>query len=171
MTRMDGAKVVSMPKVNVSKKWFRCVALPLAALLTVSCASQESPQSDFTPSARNETVDVVLHEWYVLPDKTAVASGNIAFNVANQGRMDHEFIIIRTNFKIEDLPVHARGLDEKKAGVEIGEIENIRPGENKQMTVHLPAGSYLLFCNKLEIAGDEVESHFRRGMHIAFTVR
>lgn len=168
---MNSAKVVSMPKVKVSKKWFRWVALPLATLLTVSCAGHESPQSDFSPSARSETIDVVLHEWYVLPDKMAVASGSITFNVANQGRVDHEFIVIKTNLKIDDLPVHAKGLDEKKAGVEIGEIENIRPGEKKQATFYLPAGNYVLFCNKLEIAGDEVESHFRRGMRVAFTVR
>ena len=168
---MNGDKVVSMPKVNACGKWFRCVVLQLATLLTVSCAGHESPQSDVVPSARNVTVNVVLKEWYVLPDQAAVDSGNITFDVANQGRMDHEFVIIKTNLKIDELPVNSKGLDEKKAGVEIGEIENIRPGEQKQATFYLTEGSYVLFCNKLEMENGEIKSHFRHGMRIAFTVR
>ena len=85
--------------------------------------------------------------------------------------MDHEFVIIKTNLKIADLPVNSKGLDEKKAGLEIGEIENIRPGEKKQATYYLPAGLYVLFCNKLEMEDDKIISHFRHGMRIAFTVR
>ena len=160
-----------MPRDNASGKWYRSVLLQLATLLTVSCAGQESIPSNAAPYARSEKVNVVLKEWYVLPDKTAVAPGNITFNVANQGTMDHEFVIIKTNLKIADLPVNSKGLDEKKAGLEIGEIENIRPGEKKQATYYLPAGLYVLFCNKLEMEDDKIISHFRHGMRIAFTVR
>ena len=160
-----------MAEVNTTVNWVRLIMLQLMALLSGACTVGASSDTDFAPSDRSETVNVVLKEWYVLPDKTTVNAGNISFKVANQGRMEHEFIVIKTTVPVHALPVNEKGLDEKRAGKMIGELEDIHPGETREVSFHLAPGSYVLFCNKLEIVGNKVESHYRRGMRVGFTVR
>ena len=143
----------------------------ILALVLSSCAHGESPLSDFSLSEKAETVNVVLKEWFVLPDKMAVDEGDVTFKVDNRGQMDHEFIIIKTTMSVHDLPVHEKGLNEKKAGKMIGEIEDLRPGEIREITVHMSPGSYVLFCNKVEIEDHKIISHYRRGMRVGFTVK
>lgn len=160
-----------MARVDPAGRWLRVIVLQLAASAASSCAHDESPLSDVTPPGRSETVNVVLKEWYILPDKKTVDAGSITFKIANQGRTDHEFIVIKTTLPLDALPVHEKGLDEEKAGKTIGEVEDIRPGETREVTYHLPPGSYVLFCNRLEMEDHEIESHYRYGMRVAFTVR
>ena len=156
---------------NPAGSWVKVMVLQLIALAMISCAHGETHSSDLDDSARGATVDVVLKEWYVLPDKRTVDAGRITFEVTNHGRMDHEFIVIKTTLPVHDLPVHERGLDEKKAGKQFGEIEDIRPGETRELTFYMPPGSYVLFCNKVEIEDHKIISHYRQGMRVAFTVR
>jgi len=160
-----------MAIVNPAGSWVKVIALQLIALATVSCAHGDALSSDLDDSERETSVVVVLKEWYVLPDKRSVDSGRVTFEVTNHGRMDHEFIVIKTTVPVHDLPIHEKGLDEKKAGKQIGEIEDIHPGETREMTLRMTPGSYVLFCNKVEIEDHKIISHYRHGMRIAFTVR
>lgn len=160
-----------MAEVNPVPNWAKLITLQLMALVTSACAFDVSSGSDFAPSDRVETVNVVLKEWYVLPDKRTVDAGEVSFRVANQGRMDHEFIVIKTSVPVHALPVNDRGLDEKRAGKMIGELEDIHPGDTQEVTFHLAPGSYVLFCNKLEMVGSKVISHYRNGMRVGFAVR
>jgi uncharacterized cupredoxin-like copper-binding protein len=160
-----------MAIVNPAGSWVRLVVLQLAALAAIPYAHGESPWSDAARAEEGETVNVVLKEWYVLPDKRTVDEGNITFKILNQGRMEHEFIVIKTTLPVHDLPVHEKGLDEKKAGKTLGEIEDIRPGETREETFYMPPGNYVLFCNKVEIEDHETISHYRHGMRVAFTVK
>jgi uncharacterized cupredoxin-like copper-binding protein len=171
MLRMNSERWLSMAIVNPAGSWVKVIALQLIALATVSCAHGDALSSDPDDSREGARVEVVLKEWYVLPDKMAVDSGRITFEVTNHGHMDHEFIVIKTTVPVHDLPVHEKGLDEKKAGKQIGEIEDIRPGETRELTLRMAAGSYVLFCNKVEIEDHKIISHYRQGMRIAFTVR
>jgi len=148
----------------------RIIALQLLALVLSACAHGESHHSDFTRSEHRETVNVVMKEWYILPDKKSVGEGDITFRIDNQGRMDHEFVIFETKLPVHDLPVHEKGLNEKKAGKTIVEIEDLRPRETRELTVHMAPGHYVLFCNRVEIEDHKIISHYRQGMRVAFTV-
>ena len=151
--------------------WVNIIAPLLLAAMAGSCAHDEISESDFAPSEVDETVNVSLKEWYVLPDKNAVNTGNITFKVSNHGRMDHEFIVTKTATPFDALPVTEEGLNEKKAGTELGEIEDIPPGETRMITLHLTPGRYILYCNKMGMEDHQMFSHYRRGMRVAFTVR
>lgn len=156
---------------NPAACWIRVIVLHLGAFFTSSCALGDLPPSDFTPLEESEIVNIVLKEWYVLPDKRTVDAGGVTFKVANQGRIDHEFIVIKTALPVHDLPVNEKGLNEKKAGLMMGEIEDIHPGEMKEITFNMFSGSYVLFCNRVEREDHEIISHYRKGMRVAFTVR
>ena len=160
-----------MAIVNPARRWVRMIALQLLAWASISCAFGESRHEEAKPSEEGGVVNVVLKEWFILPDKMTVDEGRITFKVANNGRMDHEFIIIKTDIPVHDLPVHEKGLDEKKAGEAIGEIEDLRPGEVRELTLDMPSGKYVLFCNKVEIEDHKIISHYRHGMRVAFIVR
>jgi len=159
-----------MAKVSPAGSWIQSNVLLLTAI--VACgASGNVLAADSDDANEHESVNVVLKEWYILPDKMTVDGRYITFKVANQGRRDHEFIIIKTDVPVHDLPVHAKGLDEKKVGKAIGEIEDIHPGETKDLTLHMSVGNYVLFCNKVEIVDHKIISHYRHGMRVAFKVK
>lgn len=160
-----------MVMVDPAERRIRNVALQLSLTLVLSsCAQVESHHSDSTRSERVETVNVVLKEWYVLADKMDVDEGDVNFKVHNQGRMEHEFIIIKTTQSMHDLPVNEKGLIEKKAGKMITEIEDLHPGETREIEVHMIPGSYVLFCNKMEMEDHKIISHYRKGMRVGFSV-
>jgi uncharacterized cupredoxin-like copper-binding protein len=160
-----------MVRINPAGSWVKFILIQMLALLGSSYALGESPQSHSSRSEADETVNVTLQEWYVLHDKKTVTAGDITFIVTNRGRKDHEFIIIKTPLPIDALPVTEKGLIEKKAGKMIGEIEDIHPGEIKEITLDMSPGSYVLFCNRIETDDHKIISHYRQGMRIAFTVR
>ena len=160
-----------MAMVKPAGKWVWIIALQLVALGSISFAYGESSQDESNRSEEGGAVNVVLKEWFVLPDKMSVDEGPVTFKVANHGHMDHEFIIIKTAVPVHDLPVHEKGLDEKKVGEAIGEIEEIHPGEVRELTVDMPRGKYVLFCNRVEMEDHEIISHYRHGMRVGFTVR
>jgi uncharacterized cupredoxin-like copper-binding protein len=160
-----------MAIVNPAGRWVGITALQLLAWVSISCAFGDSPHVESDHSEEGGTVNVVLKEWFILPDKMTVDEGRITFKVANHGHMDHEFIIIKTEIPVHDLPVHEKGLDEDKAGKAIGEIEDLRPGEVKELTLDMPRGKYVLFCNKVETEDHKIISHYRHGMRVAFTVK
>jgi len=160
-----------MALVNPARRWVRIFALQLLAWASISCAFGDSPHEESKRSEEGGAVNIVLKEWFILPDKMAVDEGRVTFKVANHGHMDHEFIIIKTDIPVHNLPVHEKGLDEIKAGEAIGEIEEIRPGEVRELTIDMPRGKYVLFCNKVEMEDHKILSHYRHGMRVAFTVR
>ena len=160
-----------MAMVDPFGRRIRNIGLQFIVLALSSCAQVESPHSDNNHSEHVEVVDLVMREWYILPDKMTVDEGNVTFTIHNVGRMDHEFIIIKTNLPVHDLPVNEKGLNEKKAGKLIGEIEDIPPGVTSEFTLHMEPGRYVLFCNRVEIEDHKIISHYRMGMRVGFTVR
>jgi uncharacterized cupredoxin-like copper-binding protein len=57
---------------------------------------------------------------------------------------------------------------EETAGTIISEIEKIVPGTKREITVNLPEGHYVFFCNLLDDGAHE--GHYQRGMRVSFTV-
>ena len=159
-----------MARVNPAGSWVQPNVLLLLAMVAC-CAFGNVLAADRDEENEHESINVLLKEWYILPDKRVVDARHITFKVTNQGRRDHEFIIIKTDVPVHDLPVHAKGLDEEKVGKAIGEIEDIYPGETKELTLHLSVGNYVLFCNKVETEDHKIISHYRHGMRVAFKVK
>lgn len=137
-----------------------CCLLVPAALVLPACGGDEEPQ-----------VDVTLQEFAITVDSASVPAGSVTFNATNEGPDDdHEFVVIRTDLGVTDLPTAEDGsVDESGEGIEVtGEIEEFPPGDTESATFDLVAGAYVLICNIYDATEDE--AHYQEGMRIAFTV-
>ena len=124
-------------------------------------------------SGDETTVDVTLQEFAVIPASSSAPTGDVTFDVTNEGPDDvHEFVVFKTDLAPDALPTAADGsVDEEGEGVElIDEIEDIAVGDTPTLTVSLDAGSYVFICNIVEEEGGETIAHYQQGMRVAFTV-
>jgi uncharacterized cupredoxin-like copper-binding protein len=90
-------------------------------------------------------------------------SGDVDFRVHNEGPDQHEFIIARS--ESGRLPLRSDGVtidEEALEKSEVGALEPDRPGGTRDLSVHLPPGRYVLFCN--------MTGHYMGGMHTTLVV-
>ena len=145
------------------------LALIVIGGLLVSCAAP-------TASGGGTTVTATLKEWEIKLSSTAFASGDMTFNLTNNGDKEHEFIVRKTDLKADSLPLIASGddtgrIDEESSELsEVGnpsEVAVVPPGSTGlSLRLNLKPGHYVLFCN-LKV---EDLLHYQKGMHIDFTV-
>jgi hypothetical protein len=159
------------------------VAVAAIAAIGLSACTADTPTSvdestlssgivkpSTSPASR---VLVRLNDGVVTPARRSVPAGAVDFHVINQGTHEHEFVVVRTDLSIAELPTNPDGsFDEEGDGVEvIDEIEDIEPGGQASLSVELEAGHYVLLCNKVIVLDNgEVISHFAMGMATDFTV-
>lgn len=111
-------------------------------------------------------VRVVMEEWNIKLSTTSVPVGKVTFDVVNQGKLEHELVILKTGLAIASLQMRAedsKKVDEEAGAENIGEIEDIEPGKTKSETFDLAPGKYVLICN--------VAEHYKSGMAVAFEVK
>ncbi len=131
-----------------------------AAVTTTVVRAPAAPAPAATPAAAPaSSVDVGLREYTVNPSSTVGAAGKVTFNVANNGTITHEFVVIRTDKKAADLLKGARA-DETG---NVGETGDLKAGQSKTIRLDLKAGHYALICN--------LPGHYAAGQHTDFTVR
>ena len=132
------------------------VALALLAGLGVSLATAvAAPAASQAPS----NVSVVLTEWKLTPSAAVIKSGKVTFVVKNDGTLDHEFVVLRT-----DAHHHAIAVKKGQA-VETGlagETKTVAPGQARTITLSLKRGKYVLLCNLL--------GHYKAGQYAALRV-
>ena len=122
------------------------------------------------------TVTATLKEWEIKLSSTEFASGNMTFNLTNNGDKEHEFIVRKTDLKADSLPLIASGDDAGRIDEESSELSEVgNPSEvavvpsgstGLSLRLNLKPGHYVLFCN-LHV---EVLFHYTKGMHAEFTV-
>jgi uncharacterized cupredoxin-like copper-binding protein len=102
---------------------------------------------------------VTLSEFNVAPKPAAVASGAVTFNVSNAGKVEHEFVVLKTSKPASDL---LKGGRADEAG-NVGEIGSVKPGQTKALKLDLAAGHYALICN--------LPGHYAAGQYADLTVK
>ena len=122
------------------------------------------------------TVTATLKEWEIKLSSAEFASGNMTFNLTNNGDKEHEFIVRKTDLKADSLPLIASGDDAGRIDEESSELSEVgTPSEvavvpsgstGLSLRLNLKPGHYVLFCN-LKV---EDLLHYQKGMHIDFTV-
>ena len=133
-----------------------------AALLAVSAISASAATSR---SADSEIV-VTLGKPGELNMQTSTKSakaGEVAFVVKNKGKLEHEFILLRTKKPGHKLPPRS---DEPQKVSEPGfaaELEDIEPGHTIVLALPLKQGHYVLLCN--------IEGHYAGGMRADLSLR
>lgn len=130
----------------------------LAGLVATACAPSAPPG----PTAVRATMD----EFTIKLSATSAPAGKVTFQVANQGKVEHELVVLKTDLAPNALKMRAanpKKVDEEAGTQNLGEVEDVGAGETKSGTFDLPAGKYVLICN--------VEDHYKAGMAVAFEVK
>ena len=108
----------------------------------------------------NKAVSVNLNEFNVLPAVQGAPAGKVTFTVKNSGKIEHEFVVLRTLRS-------AGGLMDKSGEASeagnVGEIGSVKPGQQKQLTLTLKKGHYSILCN--------LPGHYKGGQFVDFYVR
>ena len=126
-------------------------ALAVAGALTLAACgdsgdSGSSAASDSAGKAKpaaDPLVRVNEAEYSLKPATSQVPAGTITFDVADRGKEPHEFVVIKTTKKADDL---LKGKEADETGA-VDEIGDIGPGAAKRLTLKLKPGHYALICN------------------------
>jgi hypothetical protein len=141
-----------------------------AATPTPSAAPTAGPNDPSpTPTAAPATTEAVIEvrEFTIAPQKTRARPGTVIFKVHNAGEVTHQFLVIRSDLPIAELPRKPGegGVDETQVEV-VGRISSISAGEDDEVSVPVETGKYVMICN-LTAGG---ESHYLSGMYNLFEV-
>jgi hypothetical protein len=113
---------------------------------------------------RNERVLRVTERDFHISAPNEVTAGNVDLTVHNDGPDTHELIVVRANGK--PLPLRRDGLTVDEEALRprtVATFEGSSAGGGRSEQVHLPPGTYVLFCN---MAG-----HYLGGMHTTLVVK
>jgi uncharacterized cupredoxin-like copper-binding protein len=134
-----------------------------------------------TTPASGTTVEVQLSDSSGLNGAMSIAvspgsvpAGNVTFVVKNNGTIDHEMVVLKTDTPYDQLPVTFAGdppakvtsggdkVDESTSVGETGD-PNVKPGETRTFTIKdMAPGNYVLVCN--------IAKHYQMGMRAPFKV-
>jgi uncharacterized cupredoxin-like copper-binding protein len=138
----------------------------LGALAVMACNKHTAPSP--------VPVSVTLRSFNITLDRSSAPRGTVVFRVRNAGTDDiHEFLVIKTDRAPNALPTEANGsYQEDGPGTQlIDEIEEVNPGDTKELSLDLAEGNYVLICNMVHVEDDgTVEVHYSLGMRTAFRV-
>ena len=151
-----------MAWTRAGRRWAWALAFVLAAValaVPLTVARRQEPTPSGTP------LNVLLKDFEVERDATAVPAGTVRFRVRNEGPTTHELIVVRTDRAPDDLPLQSDGLtvDEEGPGINLlDEAEGLDIDDRQTLVLDLAAGHYVMYCN--------LEGHYLGGMHAALTV-
>ena len=120
-----------------------------------------NPNLNATQTAGTTAVDVALAKtgtFSLEPSVSTVPSGQVTFNVTNDGSMVHEMVVVKTDKTPQQLMQKDGTADESTS---VGEAADIQAGGSKSVTLTLPPGKYVLLCN--------LPGHYKGGMYATFT--
>jgi uncharacterized cupredoxin-like copper-binding protein len=97
-------------------------------------------------------------------DETSIKAGTVVFDVTNWSRsVVHEMVVVVVDSPDAPLPYDSsRWIVPEDQTKVLGESGELGPNASQDVTLTLPAGSYMLICN--------VPGHFASGMAVPFTV-
>ncbi len=131
-----------------------------AGVLGAGCAADES---DSGRGIKNDVSGSVT-EWSVDVDAEGAVAGEVSFSITNRGTIDHEFLVVKTDFPVGEIPLVDNRFEEDAEGIEvIDEIPEFPKGDTKTLTVELAPGNYQFVCN--------ITGHYAAGMHTGFVVQ
>jgi uncharacterized cupredoxin-like copper-binding protein len=89
----------------------------------------------------------------------SVAAGSVTFTLKNEGTIEHEVVVLKTDTPYDQLVVTDGKVSEDTSQ---GEVPELAAGKSESVTLDLTAGNYVLVCN--------IKDHYTMGMRAPFTV-
>lgn len=138
-----------------------------------SQASTTETQPGTTGAAQTGTagaakgLTITMGDYSFTPNAITTSAGPVTITTPNDGQVEHELVLLKTDRSPTSLPVKGNEVDEEgleAKGVETpGEIEEVGPGQTKSGSFKLTPGSYVMICN--------LPGHFQKGMYGSLAVK
>jgi uncharacterized cupredoxin-like copper-binding protein len=119
--------------------------------------------SNDSAGATSNAITGSMNEWTIKTDASTAKAGEVVFTVTNDGTIGHEFLVVKTDIAVGDIPLDGDHFAEPGEGIDVvDEIGEFAKGTTETLTLNLEPGNYQLVCN--------LPDHYSAGMHTAFTV-
>jgi uncharacterized cupredoxin-like copper-binding protein len=140
-------------------------------LLAIGCggdnndSTQPAATSTQNGGATNtvNNVTVQMGEYFFKPKDVSAPAGKVVLTAPNNGKVEHELVLLRTNVDPAKLATEKDGEVEEDTYSGPGEIPDVEPGETGKTTLNLKPGKYAMICN--------VPGHYKAGMYGQVTVK
>ena len=141
----------------------------------IGCGDDDDSDGDgATTAAETEStgaasgaLTIKMGDFYFDPKDATSAAGTVEITAPNEGKVEHELVLFRSDADPAALPVAGGEVDEAaleaEGGVNVGEIEEVGPGQSKSGSFDLTKpGKYVMFCN--------LPDHYEQGMYGSVTL-
>jgi uncharacterized cupredoxin-like copper-binding protein len=110
------------------------------------------------------TVNGYDTEYAVVSDHATIHAGEVTFDFENKGTINHEVVLIRTDYAPDQIPIASDGRmnEEDPRSLNVGETGEMVAGKAVTFSVKLTPGRYQLVCN--------IANHYLKGMYSEFIV-
>ncbi len=135
------------------------IAVLVVAFAVSACGGGDDETSTGGGGAA-EAVTVTMgspEEYSMVPEPAEIPSGALTFAIVNDGTIEHEMVVIKTDKGAANLTTG----DEADETGAVDEI-TLAAGESGDLKVDLEPGNYALVCN--------LPGHYSNGMYADFTV-
>jgi uncharacterized cupredoxin-like copper-binding protein len=113
-----------------------------------------------------QQLTIKMGDYFFAPANGSAKAGKTVIEAPNEGSVEHELVLFKTNMDPAKLPTEASGgVDEEKldeVAEEAGEVADVEAGETKSGNFKLTPGKYVIFCN--------LPGHYVQGMYGTLTV-
>ena len=126
------------------------------SLLMTACGTGETESAE---AASDQTISATLGEFSVSLDRSSVPAGEAVFTIKNEGAIEHELVVMKTDLAADELPVSGDVVEEDGIpGAEetLFEAEEIEPGSTVELRGELTSGDWVVICN--------LPGHYGKGM-------
>lgn len=154
------------------------LAFALAASIVAGCGgSGDDGETGSATATENEAatgggtgggrqLTIKMGDYFFAPANGSAKAGKTAIEAPNEGSVEHELVVFKTNMDPAKLPTDSSGgVDEEKldeVAEEAGEVADVEAGETKSGSFELTPGKYVIFCN--------LPGHYAQGMYGTLTV-
>lgn len=133
---------------------------------TTTTTENESEAAAAGGGGGGATLEIKMGDFFFAPSNATAKAGQTTIEAPNEGSVEHELVLFKTNMDPAKLPTEASGeVDEEKMdqiAEEGGEVPDVEAGETKSGKFELTPGKYVMFCN--------LPGHYAQGMYGTLTV-
>lgn len=148
----------------------------LAAIVSVACGGDNDDHGKdddhamdggghMSGEAPAGSIEVLLVNWAVEPAQESAKAGKVTFWAVHEMGHSHS---ADEGGNVHDLQVMKKSAD---GGFElVGQVQGLRMGQAKALTLDLAPGDYELACNVVEEVNGNIIPHYTKGMRTPFKV-
>ena len=121
----------------------------------------EAPAQTTTKSSSGgDALTINMSEFAFDPQDVVAKAGNVTISAPNDGDLEHELVLLKTDADPAALPMKGGEVDESTS---VGEIADVEAGATKEGTFKLTPGKYAMVC--------ALPGHYEGGMYGSLTVK